>query len=181
MMPKAARSPTVSRLRVSCLHLLQALGRDADSSRRMENRDLTRERRRTQLLACADALANLAEHRSIEPMRPGLVEHDLEIRQALDRVVRRWSKLVSIAYVSGSMTSAVRRTGTVSEHVVPCRVLVDRMIMRPQDAPALLESALVLARISKSEHSLLGSFHKDPKLYARMLISPIEKLPSLGR
>lgn len=83
--------------------------------------------------------------------------------------------------VSGSMTSAARRPGTVSEHVVPCRVLVDRMIMRPQDAPAPLEGALVLARISKSEHSLLGSFRKDPKLYARMLISPIEKLPSLGR
>jgi hypothetical protein len=138
-------------------------------------------RRREQLLACADALANLAEHRSIEPRRPSFVEYDLEIRRVLDTVVRRWSKLVPITYVSDSMTSARKRPGTVIEHVVPCRVLVDRMIMRPQDAPELLEGALVLARISNLEHSRLGGVHTTPKLYARMLTYPINKLPSLGR
>jgi hypothetical protein len=148
---------------------------------RSSARQATRERRREQLLACADALANLAEHRSIEPMRPGLVEHDLEIRRVLDTVVRRWSKLVPIAYLSDSMTGAARLRGTVSEHVVPCRVLVDRMIMRPQDAPELLERALVLARISKSEHSVLGGVYTNPTLYARMLTAPIDRLPSLGR
>jgi hypothetical protein len=144
-------------------------------------RRATERRRREQLLACADVLANLAEHRSIEPMRPGLVEHDLEIRRVLDTVVRRWSMLVPITYVSGWMTSAARRRGTVAEHVVPCRVLVDRMIMRSQDAPELLERALVLARISKLEHGLLGGVYSSPELYARMLTSPIDELPSLGR
>lgn len=90
--------------------------------------------------------------------------------------------LVPTTYVSDSMTSSARRRGTVSEHVVPCRVLVDRMIMRPQDAPELLERALVLARISKLEHSLLGGLSTHhPKLYTRMLTAPIDKLASLGR
>jgi hypothetical protein len=143
-------------------------------------RRATDRERRKQLLASADALANLAQHRTVEPMRPGLVEHDREIRQVLTTVVRRWSKLVPITYVSASLPTAARRPGTVSEHLVPCRVLVDRMIMRPQDAPALLEGALVLARIRTLEHSLLGNPHTNLDLYSRMLSSPIDELAALG-
>jgi hypothetical protein len=88
---------------------------------RSSHRQATDETRREQLLASADALANLAKHRSIEPVRPRLVEHDLGIRRMLDTVVRRWSNLVPITYISDSMTNVARRPGTVREHVVPCQ------------------------------------------------------------
>ena len=56
------------------------------------------------------------------------------------------------------------------EHVVPCRVLVDRMIMNPSECRALLETAVIIASVTPTEHRRLGGIythHKD--LYRRML------------
>jgi hypothetical protein len=68
------------------------------------------------------------------------------------------------------------------DHVVPCRVLVDRMIMNPDECAHILGRAIVLARITKAEQRALGRIYTDfERLYARMLRAPVSKLPSLGR
>jgi hypothetical protein len=54
--------------------------------------------RRDQLLECAEAVAKLAKHREIEPIRAHLVRHDLEYRRVLEAIVRRWTKLTPIRY-----------------------------------------------------------------------------------
>jgi hypothetical protein len=91
--------------------------------------------RRDQLLACAEAVAKLATHRGIEPVRAHLVRHDREYRRVLDTIVRRWTKLTPTHFIS---TGAANPRGALlhREHVVPCRVLVDRMIMDPSECGA---------------------------------------------
>src|SRR5690348_14527234 len=85
--------------------------------------------RRAQLIACAEAAAALAEDRDIEARHVTSVLHDQEVRSVLDTVVRRWTRLVPTRYISAAAQRS--RTGLHREHVVPCRVLVDRMIMNP--------------------------------------------------
>ncbi|HEY6696582.1 MAG TPA: hypothetical protein VIZ67_00020 [Acidimicrobiales bacterium] len=137
--------------------------------------------RRDQLIACAEAVASLATDRQIGPQVTVLVTSDVEARAVLDAVVCRWSKLERPKYTTAAAVTAASGQTTV-DHVVPCRVLVDRMIMDPDECADLLRRAIVLARIRKDEHRRLGGIythHKD--LYERMLGAAVGRLPSLGR
>ena len=135
--------------------------------------------RRAQLVGCAEAVARLATDRQIETQHAGFVTSDVEVRAVLDTVIRRWSKLERPRYTT---TDAVAPSGQiVVDHVVPCRVLVDRMIMMPAECADLLQRAIVLARITKTEHRSLGGIYTHHKhLYDRMLHAPVGRLPSLG-
>jgi hypothetical protein len=106
------------------------------------------------------------------------VEADHEIRRVLETIVRRWTKRVEATY-----ESAAGRTAKPADldHVVPCRAIVDRMIMNPDECEALLQQAVVLARITKDEHRKLGGIYMHhEKVYARMLTAPVEKLHKIG-
>jgi hypothetical protein len=134
-----------------------------------------------QLVACGRAVAALATHRKITPLLVHYVEHDREIRVVLDRVIRRWSNLVGVTYTTEAALTAPRHE-TAIEHVVPCRVLVDRMIMNPRQVRRLLEEAVILARVTQEEHLRLGGIYvHHRKLYGWMLKSPVEKLSLQGR
>jgi hypothetical protein len=133
-----------------------------------------------QLISCAQAVARLATHRKITPTLVHYVEHDREIRAVLDGVIRRWSKLLQITYITDTAQEAPKQQ-TAIEHVVPCRVLVDRMIMNPRLVRRILEDAVVLARVTKDEHSRLGGIYTHHRrLYLWMLKSPVAKLPGQG-
>ena len=135
--------------------------------------------RRAQLIACAEAVARLARHREIEAVHVTFVKHDLEIRPVLDTIVRRWTRLTPTHYIS---TAAKKRGATLHrEHVVPVRVLVDRMIMNPSECRALLEKGLIIASVTQEEHLRLGGIwthHKD--LYGRMLKAHVSRLSQRG-
>jgi hypothetical protein len=136
---------------------------------------------REQLIACAKAVARLAENKQITPVLVHQVEHDREIRAVLDRIIRRWSNLVPVMYTTEAARDAPRST-TAIEHVVPCRVLIDRMIMKPRQIRPLLEQAVILARVTREEHAQLGGIYvHHRKLYWWMLKSPIANLPAQGR
>src|SRR5262249_40427218 len=111
--------------------------------------------RRSQLIACAEAVAKLAKHRGIEPVHVRFVRDDLEIRPVWDTIVRRWTRLTPTRFIS---TAAAHTPGAKlhREHVVPCRVLVDRMIMDPSECRALLETAVIIASVTSEEHGPLG-------------------------
>jgi hypothetical protein len=135
--------------------------------------------RRAQLVDCAEAVARLATDRQIVAKYAGLVASDVEVRAVLDTVIRRWSKLERPRYTT---TDAAASGQTVVDHVVPCRVLVDRMIMKPADCANLLRRAIQLARITKEEHRSLGGIYTHYEdLYDRMLHAPVGRLASLGR
>lgn len=135
--------------------------------------------RRAQLLACAEAVAKLAKHREIKPIPATLVRNDLEIRSVLETIVRRWTRLTPTHYTS---TAAKTRGAKMQrEHIVPVRVIVDRMIMNPRECRALLEQAVVIARVTQEEHWRLGGIwthHED--LYRRMLKGQVSRLPRRG-
>jgi hypothetical protein len=58
------------------------------------------------------------------------------------------------------------RNETAIEHVVPCRVLIDRMIMHPRRIRPLLEHTVFLARVTREEHARLGGIYTHHrKLY----------------
>ncbi len=148
-------------------------------SRRMTGRRAQRRtRRQAQLIACAQAVAELAEHREIQPLRVHDVEHDLEIHAVLGAIVRRWKTPAS--YISTAAVNMPRKELHL-EHVVPIRVLVDRMIMDPTECQELLETAVVIARVTPAEHRELGGiFTHTQELYGRMLKAPVSELPDLG-
>jgi hypothetical protein len=130
--------------------------------------------RRAQLLACAQAIAPLATNREIKAVHVSKVEADHEIRRVLETIVRRWTKGVTASYTSkaGSADPAADL-----DHVVPCRVIVDRMIMNPIDVEALLQESIVLARITKAEHQQLGGiFQHHAEVYERLLSAPVDQL-----
>ena len=133
--------------------------------------------RREQLVACAEAVANLATHREIKPMLAGHVKHDLAIRQILDTIVRCWT--TTPRFISaGAARSGAKRP---KDHVVPVRVLVDRMIMNPSECRVLLDTAVILATITPEEHRKLGGiFTHFEELYGRMLVADVLQLPELG-
>ena len=154
----------------------QALGREASA---MDDEGV-KDPAKDQLIACARAVASLAEHREIRPMLVHYAE-DREIRAVLDGVVRRWTKFVPTTYTTEAALTAPRNE-TALEHVVPCRVLIDRMIMNPRQTRRLLEEGVVLARVTREEHGRLGGIYvHHRKLYWWMLKSPIEKLAAQGR
>lgn len=138
-----------------------------------------RAERRAQLIDCAQAVARLAKHRDIRPLHVHHVEHDLEIHAVLGAIVRRWrtpATLISTAAVDLS------KRELHLEHVVPIRLLVDRMIVEPADCKDLLEKAVVIAHVTPAEHRDLGGiFTHHEELYGRMLEAPVFELPALGR
>jgi len=150
--------------------------RSVDRKRQRRAKD-----RRDQLLMCARAVAKLAKHRKIEAMVAGLVEHDLEIRRVLETVVRRWTKPIEPRYISTG--AANRPHGKLHrEHLVPCRVLVDRMIMKPRECRALLDTAVIITSVTPKEHRQLGGIFLDhEELYGEMLKADISRLPMLGK
>lgn len=134
--------------------------------------------RRSQLLACALAVAPLATNRQISAVHVSKIEADHEIRRVLETIVRRWTKGVEPSFVSAAGRDAASAD---LDHVVPCRVIVDRMIMDPSSCEALLQQSIVLARIAKEEHRRLGGIYQDHRdLYARMLTCGLDELAALG-
>jgi hypothetical protein len=136
--------------------------------------------RRDELVMCAEAVANLAKHRQIEAIHARLVRHDREIRRVLDTIVRRWTLLIPPRYISTGAADTPRAKQHL-EHVVPSRVLVDRMIMEPSECRALLDTAVIIASVTPREHQRLGGIythHED--LYRRMLAADVSQLPMLG-
>jgi hypothetical protein len=134
----------------------------------------------TSSLSCAEAVAGLATHRNIQVVHARLVKYDVDIRPVLEAVIRRWTLLLPTSLQS---TGAASTPGAKlhREHVVPCRVLVDRMIMDPSECRGLLEGAVVVASVTPGEHRRLGGIythHED--LYRRMHTAPIPELPGLG-
>jgi hypothetical protein len=149
---------------------------------RIDHKKTQREQRRDQLLRAATELAGLAEHREIVPMLAGKVRHDLEIRRLLDAVLRRWSLLVPVTCATeAALALALAPKETDIEHVVPRRVLVDRMIRKPDECRSLLGTGIVLSRVTKPEHRALGGIYTHhAELYGEMLLSPVSDLPALG-
>jgi hypothetical protein len=141
----------------------------------------SQDERRHQLLKCAEAVANLAEHRGIEPIRAHLVRHDREYRRVLETIVRRWSRLTEPQFISPGAEKA-RGAPLHLEHVVPCRVIGERMIMEPSECRALLETAVIIARVTPAEHKLIGGLYpRHEDVHRRMLKAPVSLLPELGK
>jgi hypothetical protein len=148
-------------------------------SRRMTGRRTPRlHQRQAQLIACAQAVAKLATHRELQPLRVHDIEHDLEIHAVLGAIVRRWK--TPATYISTAALT-IPRDELHLEHVVPIRVLADRMIMNPSECQELLEKAVVIARITPAEHRKMGGMFKVPGLYGRMYKASVSELPELGR
>ena len=95
-----------------------------------------------------------------KPQRVHAVRDDLEMRRVLDTIVRRWTRLVPTTYTSAAALRA-RRAKLHREHIVPVRVLVDRMIMDPTECRALLERAVIIASVTEAEHRQLGGIWRD--------------------
>jgi hypothetical protein len=135
--------------------------------------------RRRELEACAVAVARLARNPAIVAVHVTEVGTDNEIRRTLEAIVRRWGRWTPVAYES---PAAAAGTATcVVDHVVPCRVLVDRLIMHPDECAVLLQEAVVLARITKAEHQALGGIYAHHSgIYEKMLAAKVSRLPSLG-
>lgn len=136
---------------------------------------------RYQLVRCAEAVAKLANHRKIEAVPVRFVTHDLEIRPVLSTIVRRWTPLTPQRFISTGAANTPE-TKQILEHVVPVRVLVDRMIMNPSECRALLDTAVIIAKVMPEEHKRLGHlFPHNKELYERMLAAPVSQLPALGK
>lgn len=103
---------------------------------------------------------------------------DNDIRAILQTIVRRWPGTKPARYRS----KAAERGGPVDlDHVVPVRVLVDRMIRRPEEAPELLATCVLLTRLTPEEHKQLGTMLQTHRaLYERMQDCPIRELVTLG-
>ena len=68
------------------------------------------------------------------------------------------------------------------DHLVPCRVLVDRTTMNPADSRGLSESTVVPVNISPEEHVRLGGIFADHVgTYAAMLSSPVAAMSDFGQ
>jgi len=131
-----------------------------------------------ELARCAEAVALIAEHRSIEPVHVSKVKYDREIRKVLTSVVRLYTKLIRTTYASEAARGEGARVHR--DHIVPVRVLVDRMIMAPEGAREILD-AVVLAQITPEEHRQLGGIWKHHEdLYGVMLSCPLAELVELG-
>jgi hypothetical protein len=123
-------------------------------------------------------VAGLAEHHEIKAThtRSGV---DLEIRAVLATVIRRWSMMVPVTYITDEAAALAGRERH-REHVVPVRVLVDRMIMNPSDCDSLLSAAIVIAHVSRDEHRDLGFLVDHQAIYEGTLDAAVSDLPDLG-
>src|SRR4051794_30159099 len=98
----------------------------------------------------AERRARLAELASeIAPMAEKSLD-DNDVRTILSAIVRRWTTTVEVVYRS----DAARKKGAEVhiEHVVPVRLLVDRMIQYPRTSKTLLQKCVVVTSITAAEH-----------------------------
>jgi hypothetical protein len=133
--------------------------------------------RQAQIIDCARAVSGLAKHRDIQALRVHDLEHDLEIRAILGAIIRRWKAPAS--YISAE-ARGLPRGALEYEHVVPIRLLVDRMIKEPADCEKLLTQVLTTAWVTPPEHQDMRGMFKVPGLYDRMFQAPLVELPELG-
>lgn len=134
---------------------------------------------RNELIASAGAIARLATARDIAPTRVQRRPPDSEIRRVLTFIVRRWSAFEQPRWCSPA--AAVAAPGLHLDHIVPCRVLVDRLIMAPDDAGAILGHGVVLARVTGDEHRRLGGIYVDHReVYAKLLRAKPRRLEEVG-
>ena len=109
-------------------------------------------------------LADLADE--IAPMA-GKSLDDNDVRMILAAIVRRWTTTVEVVYWS----DAARKKGSQVhvEHVVPVRLLVDRMIQYPRTSKTLLRKCVVVAKVTAAEHRKIGSLvGANAQLYETM-------------
>jgi hypothetical protein len=133
--------------------------------------------RQAEVVALAHVVAELATHREIRPtIRPIA---DRNVRKTLGYIIRCWHAAAAYTTADAALAERPHR-----EHVVPVRVLVERIIMQPADAERLLNECVVIAHVTPQEHKRLASFYRqDPEyqgLYPEMLTAPIENLVDLG-
>jgi hypothetical protein len=143
---------------------------------------MDRASRFSQLVDCAQVVAEKADPKVIRAQHVKTMEHDLEIRRVLDAIIRRWSKFVPPAFESKDV-SAIAAAKIHLDHIVPVRVLVDRMILKPADSADILRDAVVLARITAEQHSNLGGiFVNHQAIYEEMLepSTSVAQLVKLG-
>lgn len=135
--------------------------------------DALRERRNH----CAEAArAVLASAASNEVKRVAL---DALVRYATPGGVQRPGDLRTpgVAALDGTTPG---RGAIHHEHVVPVRVLVDRMLTN--DDPAEVIDVAVVAHVLREEHARIGALvTKHAALYQRMLEAPLHELPELAR
>ena len=126
-------------------------------------------------------MAELAEYREIKAIHVSGVEHDLEIRPLLTTAIRRWSLIEPVTYLPDE-AAALPQGERHREHVVPVRVLVDRMIMNPSECESLLSEAIVIAHVGRGEHKALGGIFVDHQtIHEVILDAEVSNLPVLGR
>jgi hypothetical protein len=92
---------------------------------------------------------------------------DNDVRIILAVIVRRWTTTVEVVYLS----DAARKKGARVhiEHVVPVRLLVDRMIQYPRTSKSLLRACVVVAKNTPEEHARTGSLvGANASLYEKM-------------
>jgi hypothetical protein len=102
---------------------------------------------------------------------------DNDARALLRAIVRRWSTTETAVYRS----RAVARGIVHREHVVPVRVLVDRMIAKPRCTERLLRSCIVIAEVTPTQHRKIGTMvgtHAD--LYEDLQSCVIDDLVPLS-
>lgn len=92
---------------------------------------------------------------------------DQDVRSVLAALIRRYSRDVPTTYWSAeSQRSRARRE---REHVVPVRVLVDRMIAKPRTAATLLRTCVVIAEVTPNQRRKIGTLSRDhAALYTSM-------------
>lgn len=131
-----------------------------------------------ELVRCAEVVAGLAEYRLIEPVHVSKVKHDRQIRKVLDSIVRLYTRLMWTSYFSEAACEDGARVHR--DHIVPVRVLVDRMIINPSETSEIF-GAVVLAEITAEEHKRLGGIWKHHEdLYSVMLRCRPDELVDLG-
>jgi hypothetical protein len=107
---------------------------------------------------------------------------DNDARELLRTIVRRWSLHLPVLWQTRAARRAVARGERVDvEHVVPVRVLVDRMIAKPRTTPRLLRSCILLAEVTPQEHQRLGRLvQHHPELYEELKRCRIDTLCELS-
>lgn len=115
--------------------------------------------------------------RSIAPMANKTLD-DNDVRSILRAIVRRWSTTEVAVYRSRDVMDGA---AAHIEHVVPVRVIVDRMIAKPRTCERLLRTCVILAEVTPDEHCHIGTMlvtHSD--LYTKMKACRIDEVVDLG-
>jgi len=154
----------------------RAAGRAWDTRRAHPERKAQDAADREELVMLAKLIARKAKNRDITPRRTPFIREDKGIRIALDALVRAWDE--KDRYISVGAKRA--RRGAHGDHVVRVRVLVDRMIMNPDECEELFKKAIVIARVTPTEHLKLGGAMRHPELYGRMLTANVARLYRRG-